>query len=223
MRRLLLAALLLPALNFVDNRPGFGQEVKKEVLDHIRNVAVSIELNDRCIGSGTLFEKDSEFYVITARHVVQAAKGKQLRAAQMLHDKKPISVNAEVIRQCEHTDVAVLKVGQGVFSKGVTFYRDCCQPNQGKPPQLDTPIVHCGSMEGLHHTVTRGYIVGLDRDMRDMCDLGPCKADQADITASFGSSGGGVFLVDGRYIGMAYAGAPQRIIFFVPIRQIQLP
>ncbi len=70
--------------------------------------------------------------------------------------------------------------------------------------------------------MTRGYLVGLDRDMEQSPDKGPEEADQADLTGSYGSSGGGVFLTDGRYIGMVYAGIPQRIVFFVPIRQIKL-
>lgn len=218
--RLQASVLCLLALNA---NSAFGQHVEKSVLDHIRSVSVSIEWAGRCHGSGTLFDKDGETWCITANHVVDAARGKQLRVAQRFHDRKHVAVNAEIVRQCRKTDVAILKIGQGVFGPGAKFYNDCCQSN-GKPPALDTPIVHCGSMNGLHHTISRGYLVGLDRDMKDQClSVGPQHADQADLTAYYGSSGGGVFLADGRFIGMAYAGIPQRIVFFVPIRQIKLP
>ncbi len=135
--RPLLAALLLPVLSTFIPAPAWGQEVKKEVLDHIRNVSVSIEWlhgdgTQKCHGSGTLFEHKDEFFCITCSHVVKAAEGKQIRVAQRHHDKRPISVNAEVVSQCEKTDVAILKVGQGVFGPGVKFYRDCCASEHGQ-------------------------------------------------------------------------------------------
>ena len=198
-----------------------AQEVKKAVLDHIRSVSVSIEWNGRCYGSGTLFDKDGETWCLTANHLVEAAQGQKMRVSQYRPDGKVISVNAEVVRADACTDVALLKLGKGVFGPGVRFYKDCCQAD-GKPPDLDTPIIHCGSMAGLHHTITRGYLVGLDRDMTAIMDHGPNLADQADLTGSYGSSGGGVFLADGRFIGMVYAGIPQRIIFFVPIRHMKM-
>ena len=112
------------------------------------------------------------------------ADGEQIRVTQHKIEAgaaKVVSVNAEVFSQCENTDVAILKVGKGVFGPGAKFYRDCCQPDpttgeKGDPPGVDTPIVHCGSPRGLHHTVSRGYIVGLNRDARDHLENGPEKA-----------------------------------------------
>jgi S1-C subfamily serine protease len=198
-----------------------AQEVKKEVLDHIRSVSVSIEWQGQCHGSGTIFDKEDETWCLTANHVVEAAKGRHMRVSQYLQRSKPISVNAEVAYQDKCTDVALLKLGKGVFGPGAKFFKDCCKPG-GEPPEVDTPIVHCGSMAGLHHTITRGYLVALDRDLQGLLENGPRKADQADLTGSYGSSGGGVFLTDGRFIGMVYAGIPQRIVFFVPIRRMKL-
>ena len=198
-----------------------AQEVKKEVLDQIRSVSVSIEWNGQCHGSGTIFDKDGETWCVTANHVVTAAQGRQLRVSQYRSQNRAISVNAEIVRRDKNSDLALLKLGKGIFGPGARLYKECCRA-EGKPPDLDTPIVHCGSMAGLHHTITRGYLVGLDREMKGVLENGPALADQADFTGYYGSSGGGVFLTDGQFIGMVYAGIPQRIVFFVPIRRMKL-
>jgi S1-C subfamily serine protease len=221
MRRKLPAILLSLCPLLLSLPAADAQEIKKSVLDHIRSVSVSIEWNGRCHGSGTIFDKDGESWCLTACHVVEAAQGRQIRVSQYRPNGKVISVNAEVVRADTCTDVALLKIGKGVFGTGAQLYTDCCREG-GKPPELDTPIVHCGSMAGLHHTITRGYLVGVDRDVKGILEHGPKLADQADLTGSYGSSGGGVFLADGRFIGMVYAGIPQRIVFFVPIRRMKL-
>jgi len=187
--------------------------VPKAVLEHIRSVSVSIECSGRCRGSGTLFDKDGETWCLTANHVVDAAEGKQLRVSQYRQDRKAVSINAEIHRRDKDADVALLKLGQGVFGKGAKFY--AC----ARPPEIDTPVVHCGSMAGLHHTISRGYLTGRDRQIKEL--HGGALFDQADFTGYYGSSGGGVFLTDGRYIGMVSAGIVQRIVFFVPVRRMK--
>src|ERR1700722_10685450 len=161
--------LSLPAAN------GFGQEVPKHVLDHIRSVSVSIEWQGKTHGSGTLFDNDGETWCLTANHVVEAAEGKPIRVSQHQAHGKVVSVNAEVAHQDRKTDIALLKIGKGIFGPGAKFYKEC------KPPQLDSPIVHCGSMAGLDHTVTRGYLVGLDRKL----EAGQQTYDQADFTGYY--------------------------------------
>jgi len=184
----------------------YGQEVPKDVLKHIRAVSVSIEWEGRTRASGVIFHKEGETYCLTANHVVDAAGDRQIRVVQ--HSTgKVVSINAEIHRQDEEHDYAILKLGKGVFTEGAKV---CC-----KKPGLDTPVVHCGSMRGFDHTVTRGYINGLDRE------LGHGQRDQVDLTADMGRSGGGVFTTQGELIGIVTQGHPQRLVFFVPVRRME--
>ena len=179
-------------------------KVSKEMLNNIRAASVSIEINEKFQGSGTLIEKDGEMYCLTAAHVIDE-NCKSIRITQ--HGKNPITIYASLHKIDREKDYAILKVGTGVFTSKMKFHKD--------KQELDTPIVHCGSMVGMHHTTTRGTLVGVDRKFaRWKC------VDQLDITAYYGSSGGGVFDHNGNYIGMIVGGVNPGIVFMVPSREI---
>lgn len=199
--------LLAVAFTFV--LPAGAQEVAKSTLDYIRQVSVSVEMPNGALGSGTTFMRDDETWCLTCSHVVKMDEGKPIRVTQYHSDKKPVSVYAELVYEDAKDDIAILKLGKGVFTKGCRFY-------EPKRPPLYSPVVHCGSMQGYHHSISRGYLVWHDRD------VGPHGLmDQIDATLDFGSSGGGVFLTDGRFIGMVARGRVQRIALIVPYRTIK--
>lgn len=180
------------------------QPADKALLNNIRAASVSVEIDERFCGSGTLIEKDGEMYCITAAHVV-FEKANSIRVTQ--HGKKTVTIYASVHKIDRKQDWAVLKVGKGVFESKITFLKD--------KQELDTPVIHCGSMIGFHHTVTRGTLAGVDRVFSRWEVI-----DQLDITANRGSSGGGVFDEQGNYLGMVVGGHEGRIVFMVPSRLI---
>jgi S1-C subfamily serine protease len=113
---------------------------------------------------------------------------------------------AKVFRRDKKRDATILKVGKNVFPSFAKLNR--------RPVKLDTKVFHVGSMRSLHHTLTRGYLTAY-RDFRGF------KEYQLDLTASFGSSGGGVFLADGRLAGIVTSGYPQRLVFVTPLESLK--
>jgi S1-C subfamily serine protease len=224
LRNTLIFATLTLATTSPPSQVGLAQEAPKRVLDHIRSVSVSITVDGRFNGSGTLFLKGEETWCITAAHVTRGGKsfGITQPGPSDLEPSK-IYLVAELVTEDKKKDVAILKIGNlagHIFKDhaNVCTCRPCkCNPCQCKKPALDTPIIHCGSMAGLHQTLTRGYLVGYDRKFTEetLCD-------QADMTGWYGSSGGGVFDTEGNYIGMLIGGISEtcRIIYLVPIRTI---
>lgn len=179
-----------------------AQDVPRQSLARIRAVSVSIEVNGAVAGSGTLFDKDGETYCVTARHVVHGAKGNMVRVIQV-QPTRVIAVHAPILRADEANDVALLQIGKGVFAPGATLHK--------AKLDLDTPLVHCGTMHGHHHTVTRGYLIGHQQQFKP-----GVPRDLVDLTGTFGSSGGGVFDIQGCYVGMVVGGVGMRLVYIVP-------
>lgn len=184
-----------------------AQEVSKGVLQLIRDASVTVEVDGEVHGSGTLFTKDDgDTYCVTAAHLFRP-KDSHISVAQH-RDGKKAYVFARLIAKDDERDAAILHVGRGVFKTA-----KLCT----KKPSLDSPVVHCGSMRGLHHTVVRGYITAVDEVMDE--DV-PHKWDRGDFTGDYGSSGGGVFNTSGELIGYVTHGIGQRICWFVPVRHV---
>lgn len=221
-----LLALIANALGAEPAAPGCCAAACKNTspllspMAHIRAVSVSLTVDGRFAGSGTVFERAGETIVVTAAHIL--TDGAPIRVTQPGADNGnpgTLSLVAEVVTVDEARDLAILSVGAGVFQIHARMPCRCgktcrCDPCRCRPP-LDTPIIHCGSMSAQHQTVTRGYVVGFDRQrFRD-----GQKLDQADLTAWCGSSGGGVFDTAGNYIGMVTRGENHgHITYYVPVR-----
>lgn len=216
MKRLATSTLSVLALVLLCG-PALAQDFCPTVRKHVRAVSVSIEGHAKFqtsgkptqVGSGTLFEKDGETFCITCAHVTAELDHSMIRVVQYCPDnpERFVSVFARLVSQDKGRDVTVLHVGSGVFPKAAKISR--------RKPKLDDAVLHVGSMAGLHHSLARGYVVGLHR--------GSPEHIQADITAFFGSSGGGVFNECGEYVGMVTSiirGA--RITFFLPVDQMNL-
>jgi S1-C subfamily serine protease len=214
MRKLapLVLAILLPD-GGVPHRSS-GQEPVRDVLNAIRDSSVTIAVEARHRGSGTLYQAaDGWTYCITALHVIGNNNAVLVCQYRLSPEgkKTELQAHAQVAFKDEKTDLAVLKVGKGLFPKVNTLF------HAGRaPPERDSPILHCGSYAGrFHHSIARGHLVNLGESYRDTL------VDQADITVYPGSSGGGVFTVQGRFIGFVIAGLPDRVGLFVPLRSFR--
>ena len=170
-------------------------------------------------GSGPVVVRDDDAFVWTAAHVVTP-----LRTLRTVIDSETgtpkvlacyadpvVGVEgyqtgcktsqhmyyAEILRMSPEEDLALLHVRErGVFRKGVCF----TGPHEHFAP--DTPIFHVGSMDGLPgaNSISHGHLARAGRRRHNKF------YDQINLTALSGSSGGGVYLENGRCIGILVQG-----------------
>jgi len=82
--------------------------------------------------------------------------------------------------------------------------------------RIGTEIIHCGSPLGLEDSLSLGVMSQTDRDILEDGKL----FDQTSCMGYPGSSGGGVFTMDGMCIGLLTRGAGAGLNFIVPTRRI---
>lgn len=232
-----LSATLVPSL------PGTAQvsaaeaaaEAEKDVPGFLQNISVTIRA-DRSEGSGVAFTRNDITYIWTAAHVVDG-----LRTTRMVVDPKTgtprtlvefkdakvvktlieagrtvgrLEMDAEVIRYSDADngeDLALLRVRKKGFIKTTAkFHLD------KSIPKLGTRLLHVGSLLGQQgsNSMTTGIMSQHGRL------IGKTVYDQTTVTAFPGSSGGGVYLEDGQYIGMLVRGAGEGFNLIVPARRM---
>jgi len=188
---------------------------------------VSVTVSDQAngsLGSGVLVTRDKEQFVWTAGHVVASLRAEDGTFAEATvfrevfdGERKAggIAVNATVVAYSpqEEDDLAFLKVLGGTpFGDVSTQFTD------DKPLWVGACVLHIGSMLGLHHTVTRGTVANLDREI-----LGK-KYDVISIATDNGSSGGGVFSScgerSGQLVGLVIRNRGG-LAFIIPVRRMR--
>lgn len=241
MYKYLLIALLVPS-SIV-----FAEE--KNISRYLQDISVTIK-TERGAGSGVIFTRqiDSENgkknvnFVWTAAHVLESvrnvksildAEGKTLKIPEFKDVqvvKKLIengttvgelSMDAVVVKYSDATDgedLALLMIKKFDFvDVSAKFYTD--KDNQGLA--LGTQLYHVGSLLGEDgaNSMTTGIMSQVGR-MLALNGGSKVLFDQTTVTAFPGSSGGGVFLTDGEYIGMLVRGAGETFNLIVPIRRM---
>jgi len=124
-----------------------------------------------------------------------------------------LEMDAEVVRYSnpeDGEDLALLKV------RKKNFVEDTAKFYTGPTPDLGTELLHVGSLLGQMgaNSLTSGIYSQHGRL------LGKTVFDQTTVAAFPGSSGGGVFLRDGQYVGMLVRGAGETFNLIVPIRRM---
>ncbi|HSF95027.1 MAG TPA: Do family serine endopeptidase [Thermohalobaculum sp.] len=138
----------------------------------------------QALGSG--FILDSDGYVITNNHVVEDASTVKVK----LVDRREFS--AEVIGTDPQTDLALLKIDAGKDLPSVVL-------GDSDKLRVGEDVVAVGNPFGLGGTVTSGIISAIGRDI----DAGPyVDFIQTDAAINRGNSGGPLFDVEGRVIGV---------------------
>lgn len=230
MKRLLLSLFLVGSCLAADIPASKLQEASVTVL------------TSRSSGSGSLFTRtNAEGNVVTfcwtAAHVVSSERyeysgimdgvPRQFVAFNDVTVSQPIveddrivgSVDslAEVIRYSNMftgEDLAVLRLRMTRLpgnSGSITFYRGADTPKVG------TEVVHVGSLLGPFggNSFTPGVVSFNGRLLDNVV------YDQTSVVAYPGSSGGGVFLRDGRFVGMLVRGAGVGYNLIVPVRRLE--
>ena len=237
---------LLPLLFFTLLLPSNAEDVKtrKEVADYLQNISVTIRAEDdyrKSEGSGVLITRNIEgkktTFVWTAGHVVDN-----------LREVRNVIVDGTSKKIVEFGDVQIIKelvedgrrVGEIKMAATVVKFSDADDgqdlallmvraKDYGKDNAKfylshDEPIIpigsrlfHVGSLLGQmgSNSMTSGIISQVGRIH------GKMEFDQTTVTAFPGSSGGGVYLQDGRYVGMLVRGAGENFNLMVPIRRMK--
>ena len=213
------------------------QEAERDVPAFLQEISVTIRARFS-EGSGVAITRGDTTYVWTAAHVVDALRKTRsvvdpstgtTRMVVEFDDAKiiktlvengrtvgRIEMDAEVIRYSDMDhgeDLALLRVRKKNFiHSSAEFYLG------GPIPQLGTDLFHVGSLLGQQgaNSMTTGIVSQHGRLINKKV------FDQTTVTAFPGSSGGGVYLCDGRYIGMLVRGAGEGFNLVVPIRRMYL-
>jgi S1-C subfamily serine protease len=234
-------------LAFLVATPVFSQDLKnrKRVANFLQDISVTIKSEgkwSKSEGSGVLIVREIEdkevTFVWTAAHVVdnlrtvrdvideggRPRKVVEFKDAQIVKELVSegrrvgeIKMDAMVIKYSnadDGHDLALLMVRAKDYSKeSARFYlneEDAIVP-------IGTSLFHVGSLLGQMgaNSMTTGIVSQVGRIH------GKQEYDQTTVTAFPGSSGGGVFLTDGRYVGMLVRGAGEGFNLTVPIRRMK--
>lgn len=234
MRTLTFLAVTLLAIG---SRPACASDPK--VVQHLQAISCTISAEagfGTAQGSGVIKTRvrggEIINFVWTAGHVVEG-----LRKTKVIVDKSGVSrtlvefndakiiktlvedgrsvgkleIFAQVIRYSQEQDLAVLRVRQKNFLRdGVDF---CLDP---KAPAIGTDLLHVGSLLGEmgSNSLTKGTLSQQGRLVDQQV------FDQTTCAAFPGSSGGGVYLEDGRLIGQVLRGAGETFNLIAPARRI---
>lgn len=203
---------------------------------HLQEISVTIVAGG-AQGSGVVFCRDGKCFVWTAAHVVDGLRNERsvtdpksgttrkiiefadaMVVKHLIEDGRTVGkteLNAEIIRYSDSDageDLALLEVRKKDFIKAsVVFYLE------DKLPPIGTALWHCGSLLGEMgaNSVTQGIMSQHGRLINKTV------YDQTTVTAFPGSSGGGVYLGDGRYIGTLVRGAGEGFNLIVPVRRMK--
>ena len=178
-------------------------------------------------GSGTLVTRQvgdvTKTYVWTAGHVVreEMQKDKTFKTVMVYQEYRykgkligESKVKAKVIAYSdpeEGEDLALLEILQDNFrpvTVSATF--DLSADLQ----EIGTNLIHVGCTQGLYNSVSYGVISQTDVDLLKNGKM----FDQTSTMAYPGSSGGGMYLEDGKYMGMLTRGGGAGLNFVVPMR-----
>lgn len=241
MKSLIITSMLL--LSFVTCLVANPKE-RQRVSQYLQDISVTIRSekeHDKSEGSGVLInrtiDKEKITFVWTCAHVI-----KNLRSVRTVIDhgspKKivefddvriikeliesgrrvgEIKMDAIVLKYSpadDGEDLALLMVRAKNYGKSsAKFYLN----KEPKITPIGTPLYHVGSLLGQMgaNSMTTGIVSQIGRIHNKV------EFDQTTVTAFPGSSGGGVFLQTGEYVGMIARGAGEGFNLMVPIRRME--
>jgi S1-C subfamily serine protease len=227
----------------------FSSTYASDVSSYLQDISVTIKTKGG-EGSGVVFTRDIASsngskkvnFVWTAAHVLENIRNvrtvldtdghiKKITEFQDAEIVKKLIENGRTVGQLvmdakvvkysdakDGEDLALLMVRKfGFVDNSANFYQD----NDEKGLVLGTQLYHVGSLLGAEgsNSMTTGIMSQIGRTI---ALNGGAKVlfDQTTVTAFPGSSGGGVFLTNGEYVGMLVRGAGETFNLIVPIRRM---
>ena len=227
---------------------GVEAKTMREVADHLQDISVTIKSEaqySKSEGSGAMIIREVNgqkvTFVWTAAHVIDNLRsvrtvinesGQPVKVVEFEDPKivkelvesgrrvGEIKMDARVIKYSNADtgeDLALLMVRAKDYAKsGATFKLSTKKKGDDNIVPIGTRLFHVGSLLGQMgaNSMTTGIISQVGRT------LGKVEYDQTTVTAFPGSSGGGVYLTDGRYMGMLVRGAGEGFNLIVPVRRM---
>jgi len=136
------------------------------------------------LGSGFILDENG--YIITNNHVVEGASEVKVQ----LDDRRELE--AKIVGTDPQTDIALLKVDAGKSLPHVTL-------GDSDAMRVGDDVIAVGNPFGLGGTVTKGIVSAIGRDI----NAGPyVDFIQTDAAINRGNSGGPLFDLDGKVIGV---------------------
>jgi S1-C subfamily serine protease len=242
MRKIIIT--LIAAIAIFSSAANGDVRSKKHTAQYLQDISVTIKAEsgyNKSEGSGVLISRQIEgegvTFVWTAGHVVRS-----LRNVRTVVDEAGASVkvvefdDAQIVKElvekgrrvgemkmdarvvkysdAEHgQDLALLMVRAKNYGKaGAKFHIN----TEEDIVPIGTQLFHVGSLLGQMgaNSMTSGIVSQVGRVE------GKVEFDQTTVTAFPGSSGGGVYLTNGDYIGMLVRGAGENFNLIVPIRRM---
>lgn len=216
-------------------------DADQKVAPHLQDISVTIVSKGRLgggEGSGVIKTRkmpggDTVNFVWTAAHVVSNLRHEKtvidsrsgtsktvvefddaVVVKSIIEDGRKVGkmeFDAEVIRFNAEEDLALLRIRKKSFiTCSVKFYLG------DKIPPVGTKLLHVGSLLGQlgSNSMTEGIMSQHGRLVEKKV------FDQTTVTAFPGSSGGGVYLTDGRLIGLVLRGAGETFNLICPVRRM---
>lgn len=182
---------------------------KRQKLDVVLNLSPS--KGSRINGMGTGVILDERGYIVTNHHVVQDVE--TLRVT--LWNKE--SYDAYVIRSDKQNDLAIIKITPRSPLPVAPF-------GTSSDLMLGEDVYAIGNAYGWEHSVTRGIVSALKRDVEVNEEQSYKNLIQTDAAINPGNSGGPLLNSDGEIIGInvAIRAGAQRIGFAIPIDDARL-
>jgi S1-C subfamily serine protease len=216
---LVLLGIAIAAPGLMPERPAPAAQLiaTAAVAERIASWSVTV-VTDSGEGSGVLIQHGGKQYALTAAHVIMAEDGtasKQVELVRFLGPTGSMRFEAKLLASSHPDtghDLALLEV-EGAFSLphgGPVFV-----PGR---PMFGLDVLHVGSYRGqmFPNSFATGSIAGLDRQLGDL----PHRFDQVSAPAYPGSSGGGVYDREGRYLGQLQRGGDSTLHFIAPSRRV---
>lgn len=214
-----------------------GAPTKDKVAQSLQDISVTIRA-EGSEGSGVVKTREIDGkqvnFVWTAEHVIDS-----LRTVREVIDPKSgtkrqvvsyrdaeiikelvedgrrvgeLKMDAEVIRCSDQEDLALLRIRKRDFvAASVTFYL------KEEIPPIGTDLYHVGSLLGQTgaNSMTSGIVSQIGRILDKQ------EFDQTTCTSFPGSSGGGVFLRSGEFVGLIVRGAGEGFNLMIPVRRVR--
>ncbi|AMV20051.1 trypsin-like peptidase domain-containing protein [Planctomyces sp. SH-PL14] len=177
---------------------------KRQKLDVMLNLSPS--KGSRVNGMGTGIILDERGYIVTNHHVVQDVES--LRVT--LWNKE--SYDAQVVRTDKQNDLAIIKITPRSPLPVAPF-------GTSSDLILGEDVYAIGNAYGWEHSVTRGIVSALKRDVEVNEEQAYKNLIQTDAAINPGNSGGPLLNADGEIVGInvAIRAGAQRIGFAIPI------
>ena len=216
---------IIEKLNDLEQGKKFS--IKTPDYKHLQEISVKVDNGMGC-GTGVLFTREIEsnhmqrVFIWTAAHVVDNLENDDgsyreatIRMEWRVRGKfiQEICYQAKIIAlgdQYNGYDLALLEITEDCSAfLSAEFASSEIQP-------VGTELIHVGCCHAMEDSVSRGIISQTDRDLFDDGRM----FDQTSCPVYPGSSGGGVYTLDGKCVGFVTNGLPG-LNFFVPMRRVR--